>query len=156
MLSPSSPSPSVGTMALVDLCWQGDLERVRAALGRGEGVNSVSGGGWTGLMYAVRNKHNSLVQLLLQQPGIDVNCRDRWGQTALHYSVTGDNPEGLRLLLAHPGMGSINTRDNDGDTPLMAAIRRGRLSCVIELVRVSGVDLDTRDDEGRSLEEVAR
>ena len=109
-----------------------------------------------GLMYAVRFKHNSLVQLLLQQPGIDVNHQDIWGCTALYCSVIGDNPEGLRLLLAHPRMGSINTRTNNGDTPLMNAIRYGSLSCVRELLRVEGVDLDTRDRQGRSLEEEAR
>ena len=155
-LPPSSPSPSAGAMGLVYLCDRGDLEGVRAALGRGEGVNSVDWRGRTGLMAAVNNKHNSLVQFLLQQPGIDMNCRDRGGRTALHYSVYGDNPEGLRLLLAHPSMGSINTRTDNGDTPLMLAVNQGRLSCVVELVGVEGVDLDTRDGQGRSLEDRAR
>jgi len=122
----------------------------------GEGVNGVDSSGRTGLMGAVWKKHNSIVEFLLQYPGVDVNCQDIWGTTALHYSVPNDNLEGLRLLLAHPGMRSLNTRAGGGWTPLMTAVCRGSLSCVRELVGEEGVDLDTRDGQGRSLQEVAR
>ena len=140
---------------LWQLCMDGDLGGVSRALRRGEKVNSGDSIGNTGLMWAVSNKHNSIVEFLLQYPGVDVNCRDTDGWTALHYSVYSDNLEGLRLLLAHPGMRSLNTRAGAG-TPLMWAVLRGSLSCVRELVGVEGVDLDTRDGQGRSLEEVAR
>ena len=137
------------------LCMDGDLGGVSRALRRGERVNSGDSIGNTGLMWAVSNKHNSIVEFLLQYPGVDVNCQNTGGSTALHDSVYSDNLEGLRLLLAHPGMRSLNTKAG-GWTPLMRAVYAGHLSCVIELVRVEGVDLDTRDGQGRSLEEVAR
>ena len=38
----------------------------------------------------------------------------------------------------------------------MEAVRGGRVDCVRELVRVEGVDLNTRDERGRRLEEGAR
>jgi len=122
----------------------------------GEGVNGVDSSGRTGLMGAVWKKHNSIVEFLLQYPGVDVNCQTTGGVTALHCSVHSDNLEGLRLLLASHGMRSLNTRTVDGCTPLMWAVHLGSLSCVRELVGVEGVDLDTRDGQGRSLEEVAR
>ena len=38
----------------------------------------------------------------------------------------------------------------------MVAVFKGSVGCVRELVRIEGMDLETRDDEGRSLEEMAR
>ena len=65
------------TMSLVDLCKDGDLEGVKAALQRGADVNTKDGDGFTGLIRAVRNNHNSVVELLLKTPNIDVNLKDR-------------------------------------------------------------------------------
>ena len=45
-------------MSLVDLCKEGDLEGVKAALKRGVNVNTKDDGGWTGLMLAVLFNHN--------------------------------------------------------------------------------------------------
>ena len=63
---------------------------------------------------------------------------------------------GLRLLLADPRLTSINARVGFGNTPLMWAVSDGSVECVRELVMVEGVDLETRDDDGMSLEQVAR
>ena len=124
-------------------------------MGRREGVNGGDRSDVTGLMWAVNRKHNSIVEFLLRQPDVDVNSQDTDGYTALHYSVYGDNLEGLRLLLAHPGMRSLNTGNGNGRVPLMWAVYHGSLACVKELVQVDGVDLDTRA-MGATLEDVAR
>ena len=92
---------------------------------------------------------------MLQQAAIDVNLADLGGNTPLHACVDADNVEGLRLLLAHHAMASLNARNGDGMTPLMFAIGQEAVGCVRELVQVEGVDLDTRDDTGLTLEEVA-
>ena len=92
---------------------------------------------------------------MLQQPAIDVNLADLSGNTPLHACADADNVEGLRLLLAHPAMTSLNARNGDGMTPLMFAIGQEAVGCVRELVQVDGVDLDTRDNTGLTLEEVA-
>ena len=127
------------------LCEAGDLSGLREAVGRGQRWGALGRGqrlnggdrrgGRTGLMWAVNRKHNSIVELLLQHPGLDVNCQATLnGYTALHYSVYSDNLEGLRLLLGHPGMRSLNTRNEVGVTPLMVAVNSGSLSCVRQLV----------------------
>ena len=38
-------------------------------------------------VWAVSNKHNAIVELLLDCPDIEVNCQDRMGNTALHAAV---------------------------------------------------------------------
>ena len=61
-------------MSLVELCKEGDLEGVKAALQSGIDVNTKDRNGWTGLINAVIYKHNSVVDLLLNtQTNIDVN-----------------------------------------------------------------------------------
>ena len=127
---------------------------MRAAIARGQDVNSSDGANTTGLMWALFRGHNSVVELLLSQPSLDVNSSNSNGSTALHWAR--GNVTGLRLLLADPRLTSINARDGGGWTPLMSAVWWGSVEVVRELVRVEGVDLETRDGEGRSLEQVAR
>ena len=61
----------------------------------------------------------------------------------------------MRLLLAVPDI-DLEAKDNlEMATPLMAAIWRGALESVMELVTTPGIDLDAKDIKGRSLEEWA-
>ena len=101
----------------VDHCQRGDLGDVRGAVGRGADVNSVNSFGNSGLMAAVANSHNQVVEWLLQQAAIDVSRRNREGRTALHMAVSVDNPTLLSLLLAHPNV-DPSGRNNEGMTPL--------------------------------------
>jgi ankyrin repeat protein len=50
--------------------------------------------------------------------GASLNCRDEYGQTVLHYSLP---PDILRYVLARREI-DLNTRDNDGNAPLHAAL----------------------------------
>ena len=138
-------------------CERGNLEAVRAALTRGEDVNSKDDiTNWTPLMNAVMEKKNSTVRLLLEQPALDLNLADnKEGDTALHLAVIIDNVEGVRLLLADPRL-DPNQKNNGGDTPVMWAMVLGKVDVLRQLVAHPSVDLDTRDSMGRSLEEVAR
>ena len=111
----------------------------------------------TGLFYAVEKKHNSIVRLLLEQPTADLNNTDMCGDTALHCAVYHDgNIEAVQLLLADPRLNTVNHKNNDGETPVMLAMIFGNMDALRKLAFHSSVDLDTRDDQGRSLEEVAR
>ena len=136
----------MSTLSLVDLCRQGNLEDVWRALTSGEDVNKVDRNyGCSGLMVAVENQHNSIVELLLSQPDLDVNLvANNWhGWTALHYACYARNLEGLKMLLAHPRMNSHNVKDRNGRTPLMAPINNRSVDCIKLLLKVDRVDLDT-------------
>ena len=89
--------------ALYELCRDGKLDEVRAALACGGDVNDKDSYGRTALMMAVWTRHNSIVKLLLEQPALKVNEKDSGGQTALHYAMWKNNAEGARMLLLHPG-----------------------------------------------------
>ena len=85
------------------LCKVGGLEEVRAALARGQEVNQTDAGGFTGLMRAAHKGHEAVVELLLQQPELDVNLTcGHYRQTALHWACGQGHPGIVRRLLAHP------------------------------------------------------
>lgn len=42
---------------------------------------------YTSLMWAVQNNHMEVFQLLLEQKGIDINCKDIWMQNHSWYSI---------------------------------------------------------------------
>ena len=110
-------------LCFVFQCEQGDLEGVKAALERGANVNTTYGNGWTGLIWAVRNKHNSVVELLLKTPNIDVNQKDKWGFCALREAVSKKNFRLLMLLLNSPNI-DVNIVSNNGGSAIYWAVER--------------------------------
>merc|ERR1719295_2316585 len=100
-------------MSLVELCKNGDLEGVKAALQSGADVNTKDENGVTGLIWAVGKNHNSVVELLLNTPNIEVNLKSETGWSALHESVMSYNIEALKLLLNVPNI-NVNTVNNNG------------------------------------------
>ena len=139
------------------LCKEGNLAEVRAALARGEDVNGRRNStNSTGLMLAVGNNHNSIVRLLLEQPTVDLNCTNIHSTTALHWAANAENVEAVRLILADPRLNTVNHKNRIGQTPVMIAMRYNKVNALRLLVAHPSVDLDTRDGEGKSLEDWAR
>ena len=59
----------------------------------------------------------------------------------------------LGKVLAAPGL-LMNERDIGGWTPIMLAVAKRRTDAVRLMVAVNEVDLDVRDDDGKTLEEL--
>ena len=137
-------------------CSCGDMEGAKRALGEGEDPNYRGGKrGMTCLMEAVCKGHASIVQLLLEQPGVDV-AADLNGMTALHYASSKGREGMVMRLMKCLGPGKLNAKNSTGRTPLMLAVMYGELECARELAKEEAVELDTKDAEDRGLEEVAR
>ena len=131
--------------ALWKLCQDGKLDEVRSELERGGDVNNKNSLGETALLWAVCNGHNSIVKLLLEQPAVKVNEKNIAGLTALHFAAGGNNPEGARMLLLHPGFNSPNSTADNGDTALMWAVSERKKEVLLELVKHESVSLDLRE-----------
>ena len=139
-------SKAKGPMAaLHELCADGKLDEVRAELERGGDVNRKDSFGSTALMHAVWKGHNSIVELLLEQPAVKTNEKDIAGQTALHWAAYFNNAEGARMLLLHPGFNSANSTDKDGETALMLAVIIRKDKVLHELVKHESVSLELRE-----------
>ena len=135
----------------------GDIVSVRAALASGQSANTRGGEyDMTCLMRAVIQGQEEVVTELLQQEDCDPCLENSDKYTALHYACHYGRVGMVRQLASHPRQGSLNSKDCHGNTAIMAAVWMGQAECVLALGRVVGVELDTRDGEGRSLEEMAR
>ena len=137
------------------LCDFGNVEEVREALQAGGDPNTRGGlDNKTCLMWAIIRGNEEMVDVLLEQPDIEVNAKDNSDSTALHWACRCANVAILNQLLAVPGI-LVNERDVDGLTPIMLAISFGELDMVRVMAAVEKVDLDVRDDSGLSLEDLA-
>ena len=137
-------------MSLVELCEEGDLEEVKAALKRGDDVNTKGEGSLTGLMQAVRKNHNSVVALLLKTPNIDVNHKDdSEGCCALHRAVIRKNIEALKLLLNVPNI-DVNSVTNSGKNAVSLAVKSNNIEGLKLLLDVPNIDVNIVDNRGGS------
>ena len=116
-------------------------------------VNQASGS-MTCLMAAAQQGNEAAVELLLQQPGRDVNLVDEVGYTALHFAANRGHLGVVRRLLEHPSLTCLNVRNSYGNTALMLALRNNHLKCVELLAEQEGVDMDTRKTKKLSLDEL--
>ncbi len=85
---------------------------------------------------ATDNDDNNKIRLLIAA-GADVNCTGPDGWTPLTNCCLSNNPEGLRLLLAAPGI-DVNKPNRGGNTALQVAAERDHAVCV-RILREAGV-----------------
>ena len=141
---------------LLAMCSLGELQMARELILAGADPNTKVGrNNWTCLMVAILGSQEEVVDLLLAQPGLDVNAKNDNNRTALHYACDKGNIAILSKLLAVPGI-LVNERDSDGWTPIMLAIysEAVRVMAVRVMAAVEEVDLDVSHN-GRSLEDLA-
>ena len=88
-------------------------------------------------MYAAAGNHPDIMELLLRQPGIDINSRDNSilvGGTPLHWAISGGGSKLVEMLLKQPNLESLEWRDIHGFTPLMLALCSPRSFASIHLL----------------------
>lgn len=77
-------------------------------------IHAAAGGGFTGLgSFSIRNVPNSFipaVRYLVEEHNADVNLRDSWGFTAMHYAAARGDNELIRYLVSQGGDVRVITR----------------------------------------------
>ena len=96
-------------------------------------VNIKNGAGETPLHLAARKGYLAIAQLLIEH-GADVDMATTAGdrQTPLHYAAQAGNTAVVELLFARKA--TVDVRTKQGDTPLMLAVRAGKMESVKALL----------------------
>jgi uncharacterized protein len=136
--------------ALSAACLMRQYAVVKLVCELGADVDHTSVNGETPLTVAVANEHHdtSILQLLLQQDGIEVDYRSSGGDTALATAAFAGNLAAVKLLLQHGADAcSIN---NGGMSPASFAAAQGHLH-VLQLLMQHGVDVRATAAGGSTL-----
>merc|ERR1719454_260074 len=128
-------------------CGDGDVEDVRHCIGLKVDVNCAKPG--PGLIEASVNKRYRVVDLLLQQPGIDVNIRGGRAKfaTAQYAACQENSIEVVRRLLSRSDI-DVNAGALYGGTALHVAADYGHFDCVKLLLDCSALDVNKKTNYG--------
>ncbi len=135
-----------GLTALMYTAENGHTEILQTLLTKGASTEAKNREGITALMYAAGNDHVRSIRALLATveikvetfgmtasfPRSDINAINNNGNTALMFAVSEGHVDSVLALLAHGADTKI--RDNDGDTALTIAERRG-LSNIVQMLK---------------------
>jgi hypothetical protein len=93
-------------------------------------IEAASGADWMRRVQvhgAVANNHGRVVQMLLDEVGVDADCRDKDGWCPLHYSAIWGRP-GIAVLLLSRGADHTARSQLDDNTPFdISRIRLGKV-----------------------------
>ena len=110
----------------------GNAAMIELLLKAGADPNSALPEGETALMTAARSGSVDAVNRLVAR-GADLNRKEAWrGQNALMWAAAEGHAEVIRALVAHGA--DIRARSNGGFTPLLFAVREGKIPAVKALL----------------------
>ena len=104
-------------------------------------VNLSNASVYSAICTAAQREDWEMVKLLLRQSGADVNARCE-KNTLLHYASEEGNWKIVKYLLENHADIDVNLLNDDGDSALAIACKKGNLEIVENLLRKSGVDLN--------------
>jgi hypothetical protein len=114
-------------------------------------VHLAAGGGWLGLgAFSVRSvpgQFMTALKYLIDEHGADVNLRDSWGYTALHYAASRGDNEMIRYLVEQGADVGVITRLGQSTADMARGGRAGFFTRVaypetVELLESLGSTLE--------------
>ena len=120
-------SPVMTDDDFLKACGLCNVSQVEEAIINGANVNAKDKSGFTALIWAAKEGHIKIVELLLKH-NADVNIKDKYGRTALFWASARGYTETTELLLKHRA--DVNAKNKQGETALTWAIKKGHTETV--------------------------
>jgi ankyrin repeat protein len=140
--------PETLRRALRSASTTGNEEMVKLMIEKEVEINAQDSSGYTALSLASGGGHLAIVKLLIESGAqINPDAKRSNPKPALIEATSSHHVEVLRLLLERGA--NIETRDEDGRTPLIAASIRGREKSASLLIE-QGADVNAQDKDGKS------
>ncbi|KAH6902882.1 ankyrin repeat-containing domain protein [Coprinopsis sp. MPI-PUGE-AT-0042] len=115
-------------------------------------LNERTKKGRTPLSLAAWQNDAAMVELLLKMEGIDMDCQDEGGNTALLVAAKKGSVDVVKTLLLDPRT-NLHKRNKEGESALHCALRGGSSSghtaTALHLI-ATGIDINSADDCGRT------
>ncbi|RSL81667.1 hypothetical protein CEP52_017150 [Fusarium oligoseptatum] len=129
---------------------RGHLEVVKMLLEKDAGIDIADEEGLLPLYWACTNNHDEIARLLLYSTTKpeDILHHDGHGRSALSYAAMCGAADVIQRLLSTPNI-DVDSRDEDGWTPLMFAVARGHEEASTLLLDAKA-DVSLKDEEGRT------
>jgi uncharacterized protein len=128
------------------------IRKTRSKKQRGSGacisrpnVNAKDDYGSTALHRESEHGDVEKVVSLLEQPGIDVNVKNKNGQTTLIIASRCGRTKIVAMLLENGA--DVDAKDNNGQTALMQASASGRTE-IVQMLLNKGADVNAKDNMG--------
>ena len=96
--------------------------------------------GWTPLYCALYCGYSGIVDILVKIPGIDFNVKTEDGKTLAQVAVKEGGVRNVETLANLEKFDCWNVPDENGDTPVMMALKSGKTDLVKILVKCPRVD----------------
>lgn len=139
----------VESLAFLQACGSGDLSAVQLALETGfNNLSFQSKDGHFALYVAAYYGHAEIVDLLLDQPSLEVNQTLSSGSSALHAACQTHHAQVVEILLSHPGIAVNLVRASDQISPLGLACLKEDLCVMQALQRHIELDLNISHEFG--------
>jgi uncharacterized protein len=136
-----------------DAAREGDIQTLAAYFSSGFDVNGKNARGDTLLILAAYHGQEKAVELILNQPKVDLDYKNNMGFTALTGAVyKGFNPIVQQLI---DKGANVNTANGSGQTPLMFAALFGRQEAARLLIR-AGANPAANDAQGNTAVSLAK
>ncbi|NXG58338.1 RN5A ribonuclease, partial [Hemiprocne comata] len=156
-----------GFTAFMEAAWYGKEEALKFLYSEGADVNlrrevsaekaKLHKGGETALMDACKKGHFSVVKILVQEMGADVNLCDNSDRNALVHALKEDREKkkesavsiSIGRFLLDQGV-DVNSKDECGKTALILAVELQSLDLVKALLEKGEIDIDDADEDGNT------
>ena len=106
----------------------------------------------TFLSYAIKRNNNQIINLIVDDPLLDLNYQDKNGNTYLHMSVIHQNINLIKSLLEKNI--NINSQNNDGNTALHFAYYINNIRIINLLKKNKNLDVNIENKQGLIAENV--